>query len=241
MNKNINIILFAALALFGFSNISNAQTKSFDGPYVALSVGETRNDTIKHSGNYYSDARGSLDDVTGESKDINDRTRSIKAGYNTRVGASNTILGVELGYTHLNATINSSSDVYQNAGYSGGIDSTLKVGNYTTFVARAGQVLGDKSLVSVNAGVARSKISQSHVRLSGDGHNSNESSSVETGYVLGAGYEYKLTSNLSLRADYEYVNFGDVARTTINDANGVLNDTHKVKFDNISVGVAYSF
>jgi len=242
MKKNTIISLFVALSIFGFSSISNAQTKSFDGPYVGISMGKTRNDSISHSGGYYSDWIGNLDVTIGESKSVNDSTRSIKLGYTTRVSGSNTVIGVEVAKTYLDATINSEGDIYENAGYGGGIASTLNIGNYSTLTARIGQALNDKTLVSFNAGVARSKISQSNVRdPQDDAWQSNTNSATETGYVYGLSGEYKITPQLSLRADYEVVDFGDVSRTMVNGQNGVFYDNNKIKFDNVSIGLVYSF
>jgi len=242
MKKNTIISLFVALSLFGFSNNSNSQTKSFDGPYVGVSMGKTRNDSISHSGSYYSDYMGNFDVTIGESKSVNDSTRSIKLGYTTRVSGSNTVIGVEVAKTYLDATINSEGDIYGDAGTGGGIASTLNIGNYSTLTARIGQALNDKTLVSFNAGVARSKISQSNVRDPlDDARQSDTSSATEYGFVYGLSGEYKITPQLSLRADYEVVDFGDVSRTMVNGQDGVFYDNNKIKFDNVSIGLVYSF
>jgi len=245
MKKNIIISLFVALSLFGFSNTSNAQTKSFDGPYVGISIGKTTNDQISHSSSVYiSPANITYSGLVGESKDMNDSTRSLKLGYLSRVGGSNTILGVEIAKTYLNSTINSKGDVDEQLNFNvgdNGITSIVHIDNYTTLTARIGQALNDKTLVSVNAGVARSKISQSHIRNKNDYHTSDTDAATETGYVYGLSGEYKLTPQLSLRADYEVVNFGDVSRATTNDVYGIYFDRSKVKFDNVSIGLVYSF
>jgi opacity protein-like surface antigen len=103
--------------------------------------------------------------------------------------------------------------------------------------------LNDKTLVSFNAGVARSKISQSNVRdpLNYRALQSDTSSATEYGFVYGLSGEYKITPQLSLRADYEVVDFGDVSRTMVNGRNGVFYDNNKIKFDNVSIGLVYSF
>ena len=243
MKKNIIITLFAALSLFGFSNTSNAQTKSFDGPYVGISIGKTYGN-IKHSGTYYSNSVGD-DDVVGETKDLNDTNVSLRAGYVSRISGSNTVLGLELTRSNLDASIESQADIYENAGSGDGITSTVKFKDYTTLAIRLGQVLNDKTLISVSAGPALAKISESHYRNNswGGGDESlGPISTNKTGYVLGFGGEYKLTPQVSIRADYEYLNFGKVNITSFNGASGgLLNDTNKVNFGNVSVGLVYSF
>jgi opacity protein-like surface antigen len=240
--KKIIITLFAALSLFGFSNTSNAQTKSFDGPYVGISIGKTYGD-VRHSGStYYSSYSENLYDVVGETKDLDQSTRSIRAGYLSRMSGSNTVLGIELAHNRLNTSINYAADLNHDITTYGSIDGTVKLHNYTTLAVRLGQALNDKTLISVSAGPAITKISQSHVRNSyRDDFISNEVESNKTGYVLGLGAEYKLTPQLSVRADYEYLNFGKASIATINDDGGVLNDNTKVKFGNASIGLVYSF
>jgi len=243
MKKNIIISLFVALSLFGFSNTSNAQTKSFDGPYVGISIGKTYGD-VKHSGSTYYSTYFSpnLYDVVGETKDLDQSTRSIRAGYLSRMSGSNTVLGIELAHNRLNTSINYAADLNHDVTAGGSIDGTINLHNYTTLAVRLGQALNDKTLVSVSAGPAITKISQSHVRNSWRGPwYSNEVESNKTGYVLGLGAEYKLTPQLSVRADYEYLNFGKASIATINDDDGVLNDNTKVKFGNASIGLVYSF
>jgi opacity protein-like surface antigen len=246
MKKNTIISLFIALSLFGFSNNSNAQTKSFDGPYVGVSMGKTRNDSIgPSSGVYINPANFTYSGLVGESKDMKESNRSLKLGYLSRFGGSNTILGVEIAKTYLNSTINSKGDVDEQLDFNvgdNGITSILNIHNYTTLTARIGQALNDKTLVSVNAGAARSKISQSHIRNRNNNNiTSDTDAATETGYVYGLSGEYKLTPQLSLRADYEVVNFGDISRATTNAVGGRYFNKSEVKFDNVSIGLVYSF
>ena len=242
MINNKKLLISTALVSLIISSATHAQTTNFVGPYVGVSMGKTYGD-VKHSGStYYSDYSENLYDVVGETKDLDQSTRSIRAGYLSRMSGSNTVLGIELAHNRLNTSINYAADLNHDVTSGGSIDGTVKLHNYTTLAVRLGQALNDKTLISVSAGPAITKISQSHVRHSWrDDWISNEVESNKTGYVLGLGAEYKLTPQLSVRADYEYLNFGKASIATINDDDGVLNDNTKVKFGNASIGLVYSF
>ena len=71
---------------------------------------------------------------------------------------------------------------------------------------------------------------------------------TELGYTLGVGVEHKLNDKLSLRANYEYVDFGDVnfkykGETTWGSPDYIttVNQKNFTHFSNLSVGVSYAF
>jgi outer membrane immunogenic protein len=64
-----------------------------------------------------------------------------------------------------------------------------------------------------------------------------------TGYVLGGGLEYKLTSKWSLKAEYQYLNFGknDVCASPAFQCFGATNPTKDDVYHTVRFGLNYRF
>ena len=89
-------------------------------------------------------------------------------------------------------------------GVGAGSTETIKSGIQGSIRARAGVVVVDQALLYATGGVAFSQFSTSYNNV-GTGFDSF--SHVLTGYVVGAGAEYAVTRNWSIRLEYLYSQF----------------------------------
>lgn len=75
------------------------------------------------------------------------------------------------------------------------------------------------------------------------------SSTTKTGYVLGAGVEWAVAGPWTVKAEYQYLNFGSIGPFTVPVLNGagvpngvlVTSSSHKADFQTIRVGFNYLF
>ena len=94
-----------------------------------------------------------------------------------------------------------------------GIDTVTPVPDYyKSYLGYFGTVRGrlgyamDRTLVYFTGGFAYGGLRKSSDDWATVGHQSN--SGTATGYVLGGGLEYRLTPVWSVKAEYQYINFG---------------------------------
>jgi len=68
---------------------------------------------------------------------------------------------------------------------------------------------------------------------------------TELGYVLGLGIEHKLNDKWALRANYEYIDFGNINFRYQTLYGGVdpmlITQSNSIHFSNLSAGVSYAF
>jgi opacity protein-like surface antigen len=113
---------------------------------------------------------------------------------------------------------------------------------------RFGHIFNEDTLVYALAGgvIGRieRKLTQQGNRNWFDLNYSTTERKNETGYVLGLGVEHKINTNLALRASYEYVDFGNISLTyngPYDIYTNTINQSHKVDFSNLAVGLTYQF
>ena len=70
---------------------------------------------------------------------------------------------------------------------------------------------------------------------------SDSSSHTRVGYTVGAGVEYAITNNWSLRAEYRYTDFGHFTDNLANSSAGGVNVRHHEKDNRVQVGFSYKF
>ena len=149
-------------------------------------------------------------------------------GYNHQLG--NVVLGVEgeLGW------LGAETDEILDRSFSNGDMDTMSVDYswYATLALRAGFAI-DRALIYAKGGVAFAKIDTFAADID-DGAiyqgSVTDESSVETGWALGGGLEYAISSRISLKAEYLYMDFGS---TRSNSPDGDIYETdhalHTVK------------
>jgi len=204
----------------------------------------------------YVNADGSADN--GNTSPISDNKSSfhgvngtIKLGYNKQIDTN--LIGIELGVTLQDAKANPLTIV--NLDTVNTLHTNTKVNTYETISARLGHIFNENTLIYVTGGAAvgqiKSQVSGSHNELSPfddwlySPYTTTTNSKAEVGYAFGFGAEHKLTDRLSLRANYEYVDFGNVNfnySQPFGGHDGVsINQSYSIHFSNLSAGVSYAF
>lgn len=125
---------------------------------------------------------------------------------------------------------------------------TTRLKNYQTLSLRAGHIANGKTLLYVSGGAALGNISR---QLNDTGEDywfvPDSAASVrklKLGYVLGVGLEHIITSKVSVRAHYEYVDFGKISNNYFGMSGEYpfqLNQSAKLNLNSFTIGLTYSF
>ncbi len=115
----------------------------------------------------------------------------------------------------------------------GGLSAGSKVQWFGTVRARVGYSPVDRFLVYGTAGLAYGKV-KSYYDLDGSG---DSLSKTKAGWTVGAGVEYALTNNWTVKTEYL---FTDLGKQTLYDEGGLSLD-NKVRFHTVRVGLNYKF
>jgi outer membrane immunogenic protein len=262
MKKTFLIGSFISVLFTG--NSAFADEPSWSGFYGAAMLGYTFGDVEENRGTYvlYDPVNGDyhaiLNGSNGDS--LKGFSGTFRLGYNKELSGNN-LIGVELGATFQDADAKSPiSNTYDilspydpNRVDPNPLVDKTKVNNYQTLGLRLGHIFNQNTLVYVSGGVAYGKINRT---LSQPGPDENwfsvgasdSSTSRETGYDIGLGVEHKLSDKLSVRANYEYVDFGKVKDTfnsVLDDGSTVsavkVDQSANIDFSNLSVGLQYQF
>jgi outer membrane immunogenic protein len=107
---------------------------------------------------------------------------------------------------------------------------------FGTVRGRAGYSM-DRALVYFTGGLAYGSI-DNEANPGGNAY-ANSATSVVTGYVLGGGLEYKIKRDLSLKAEYQYINLGKndpVGASSYTSTGGTVRDD---AFNTVRIGLNY--
>jgi outer membrane immunogenic protein len=154
-------------------------------------------------------------------KDPDGFTGGGQIGYNYQIGQF--VVGLE---TDLQA-----STLKANGGAFVPVGSEAKGEWFGTVRGRFGITAFERALIYVTGGYAygQGKIS---IPLRGSDDN------IHSGYALGAGVEYALTNNWSVRGEYMYV---DLTEKTYTSTNGLFLARSGTEFSTVRAGVNYKF
>jgi len=196
----------------------------------------------------------------GIGADLRNWSGNLKLGYNKQF--DNNLIGIELGGTLqsseskngvMNTKLNGEPDT-PNATF-----TKTRIRDYETISVRLGHIFNEKSLVYLKAGAVTGEIKRSLTDTgAGYGGYLNDWLSLydtvtnkkrESGYVLGFGSEYKLNDRWALRADYEYIDFGNVnfdynfsvCYDGVGCGPAKITQSNSIHFSNLSAGVSYAF
>ena len=173
----------------------------------------------------------------------------IEAGYNWQSGRF--VFGGEadLQALHLNGAANSGA-----LGYPGAPGFQFVVSSYGnsnwlfTARARAGIVTDDNALFFVTGGLALTQLESDFLFTDNNGVlESARINATKTGYTVGAGFETPVADRLSLKAEYQYVNFGKSGATVTGNnlapffPDQVFTHTSDVSANILRVGLNYHF
>jgi outer membrane immunogenic protein len=142
-------------------------------------------------------------------------------GYNYQIGQF--VVGLE---ADLQA-----ADLKANGGLTLPAGSSAKVDYFGTVRGRLGITAFERALIYVTGGYAygQGKLS---IPLRGSDDN------MHSGYALGAGVEYALTNNWTVRGEYMYV---DLTEKTYNGSTGLFVGRSGAEFSTVRAGVNYKF
>ena len=187
------------------------------GPYVGITAGgasgsyDPTTSTVAGTPAYMNATQAAAVTAAGrQSIRPSGTAAGIEAGYNWQFGRF--LLGseVDLQSLDLNGAANSGAVNYPGASGNQFVVSSYGNSNWlATFRGRAGIVAYDNTMFFVTGGLALTRIESNF--LFTDNVAALESAkinSTKTGYVVGAGFETPLSDRLSLKAEYQYVNFG---------------------------------
>jgi opacity protein-like surface antigen len=159
-----------------------------------------------------------------------------RLGYNKQIGV--VVLGAELGGSASTLHDDAATDVTftQNGpGSSGTYTGSIALNWLLTATAKLGYALNDSMLVSLNGGLAMAEVGFK----SSAGYSD---SSLFAGWTAGAELEYRLTDNVSITADYRYVN---VPNMKFEGASlfGVIDNVHEYSLGahSVTAGLNYHF
>lgn len=228
-------ISISAAALLAASPVI-AQDKTWSGIYAGLNAGyiwgtaTTTDDKAdwgndpRYIGPFDNDAGGFAGGAT--------------LGYNVQMGRFVFGPEIDLDYADLSgsiATPSSQSGNHQDIALSGGF--------LGTFGARAGVLVDDATLIFAKGGFAL-YTGEATQTTTADGYQTNGTDTF-TGYFVGGGVERKISENVSLRLEYQHMEFGteDGDQTSLTDApiGHVYSNHTDLKADSVRLGVAYHF
>lgn len=138
-------------------------------------------------------------DVTQSVDDVSGFIGGIQAGYDFQIGS--VILGAAADYAFTNAE-GSRTVLFLETPTTG----TIEIDSTATFRARLGYVFSDAIMGYLTGGVAMSDYTVS-VETSVF---SDSEDQTATGYVVGAGAEYRLTENITSFGEYRYYSYNSI-------------------------------
>lgn len=165
---------------------------------------------------------------------------TTSADVSAKDNASGFIGGVQAGYNwQFDRTIVGIETDFQGSGLKSDAELTIggitrgaeaKINWFGTTRARLGYTPVDRFMVYATGGVAYGKVKASLGEFS--------QSDTNVGYTVGAGAEYALTNNVTLKTEYLYT---DLGKLKLDNAAGERIGEVKTPFHTVRVGVNYKF
>jgi len=149
----------------------------------------------------------------------------VQAGYNYQMGSI--VVGLEGDFSVASLSARSNLSLP-------GTWWTSSANWFGTLAPRVGVTFGD-ALLYAKGGFAIADFEYTHLQ----GGNIIGASSTRTGWVIGAGIEYAINRNFSVKAEYNYMDFGN-GRTTITGAPTIFVEP-KREIQTVKIGFNYRF
>lgn len=130
-------------------------------------------------------------------------------GYNYQIGQF--VLGAEADFNYINVNRRIAGTVVDHEGDGGSVFAKATVNWYGTVRARLGFTPTERLLVYATGGLAYGQVKHRMSVADDIGEDSwaGRGNHTQWGWTLGAGLEYAITNNLTLRGEYLYVDLGD--------------------------------
>jgi|HigsolmetaAR204D_1030405.scaffolds.fasta_scaffold19631_1 outer membrane immunogenic protein len=136
-------------------------------------------------------------------------TGGAQIGYNYQIGQF--VLGAEADFNYINVNRRIAGTVVDHEGDGGSVFAKATVNWYGTVRARLGFTPTERLLVYATGGLAYGQVKHRMSVADDIGEDSwaGRGNHTQWGWTLGAGLEYAITNNLTLRGEYLYVDLGD--------------------------------
>ena len=198
-------------------------TFSWTGGYIGLNAGYAGG---KFKTDFYEDVftdlslRGNASGFVG----------GVQAGYNWQFDQA--IVGIETDFQ--GSSLKSDFSVSDSTN---GISLGTKVSWFGTTRLRLGYTPVDRFMVYATGGVAYGKVKT----YADFGGNYSSQSDTKVGYTVGAGAEYAITNNVTLKTEYLYTDLGKLKLDAYDGVRDVRIGEAKSQFHTVRVGVNYKF
>lgn len=215
-----------------------ADTFSWTGGYIGLNAGYAGG-KFKHpfAAQFY-DAGDWFDIATGSAKITSSGfIGGVQAGYNWQF--DQTVVGLETDFQasglkgEVSGSLTNGFDVI-------GAELGTKVKWFGTTRVRLGYLPTERFMIYATGGVAYGKVeTYGSVNFDGDVVGFSNSKS-RVGYTVGAGAEYAINDNWTVKSEYLYTDLGKM-KFSLGDEDVRMNVTTKSPFHTVRIGVNYKF
>jgi outer membrane immunogenic protein len=163
-----------------------------------------------------------------------------QAGYNWQVGRF--VFGVEAEFDYLGLRSTQTGSGVFIGGGNFTVTNSVKTDWLFTARPRLGYAF-DRTLIYVTGGLAVTEVKygSSLVTPAFAVNNDANSSTVRAGWTAGAGLEYALLNNWSVKAEYLYADFGSVSMTSIGQNGALYNQSATLTTHIARGGINYKF
>ncbi len=218
---------------------------SWTGFYIGGNAGLSGGDFNKNNFLSYYEISESYTDDYGHSATSRGFSGGGQIGYNYQWPATNFVVGLEADFqgstltgTYFNATIGDGS------GPVAGVKGQSQVDWWGTVRGRLGYAFGN-ILPYATGGFAYGRVDNSFDAWADSSTYSYSYGGTQTGWTAGAGVEYALTHNLTLKVEYLYTQLGGLDRynswTCDVDHSCSASDSTKTTFSTVRAGLNWKF
>ncbi|MEN3929501.1 outer membrane protein [Microvirga sp. W0021] len=262
--KRVILSLLAATAMSGAAIAADLPSRraapayippvfTWTGFYAGVNAGYAFNGDNKmkdlNFNGYYAD-----NFATTSKSDDGSFTGGAQVGYNYQMGSF--VIGAEADFNFIDLKRESTSNDYYAGSYGYGyglaydeLRGQSKVEWFGTVRARVGFTPVDRLLVFVTGGLAYGsvKTTASYENYSTGYGLYGSKRDTQVGWTVGAGAEYAITNNLTVKGEYAYVDLGDKRRTWTdgyygyNSYGNVLSTKTSTDFHVVRAGLNYKF
>lgn len=230
------VILLGADAANAADVVDVAPVTDWTGFYVGLHGGYAWGD-LDYSADFR-DANLRLLDFEGDDTDIDGFFGGLQAGFNWQMDSI--LLGVEgdISLASIEADAEFRTDFIGDA-----LRADTTVDWFGTARLRGGFLVTPDLLLYATGGLAWGSVDTSYdLDLDGVGIASNDESTTHLGWTLGGGAEFALSDNLSLKAEYLYVDLGEEEVFDDDIANiGNVHVDQDLSFHTVRAGLNFRF
>ena len=213
--------------------VADVDTFSWTGGYIGINAG--------YGGGKFKHPLSAKDEALGETRagslnfDADGFVGGAQAGYNWQLD-NGIVVGAEADFQ--------SSTVKGNKSYNWDpytLKGETKVDWFGTVRARLGYVPMERLLVYGTGGLAYGKVKTSGTLSDGVDSISGSTSKTKAGWTVGAGAEYALDTNWTVKGEYLYTDLGKRKIGEYTDADLTVTQKSDVKFHTIRAGLNFKF